>query len=129
MLAHESPMSQSTRPTPRSGQAPSLLAVTSELPWPLDTGGHLRTFHLLRTLAGRFRVRLVTAVTVGQDEGVEILRRHGVAAFPASVAPRNLVGEALRVTAAAAKREPYVLYRRHDRSAVRAGLREQIERE
>ena len=26
---------------------PSVLAVTSELPWPLNTGGHLRTFHLL----------------------------------------------------------------------------------
>ena len=26
----------------------SILAVTSELPWPLNTGGHLRTFHILR---------------------------------------------------------------------------------
>ena len=38
---------------------PSVLAVTSEVPWPLNSGGHLRTFHLLRTLARRFDVRLV----------------------------------------------------------------------
>jgi len=38
-----------------------VLAVTSEAPWPLDSGGHLRTFHLLRALSEAFDVRLVTA--------------------------------------------------------------------
>ena len=35
---------------------PSILAITSELPWPLDRGGHLRSFHLLRGLAAEFDV-------------------------------------------------------------------------
>ena len=32
---------------------PSVLVITSELPWPLNTGGHLRTFHLMQALAAR----------------------------------------------------------------------------
>ena len=47
--------------TPLTGV--SLVAVTSQIPWPLDRGGHLRTFHLLKALAQAFRVRLVTTVS------------------------------------------------------------------
>jgi glycosyltransferase involved in cell wall biosynthesis len=100
----------------------SVLAVTSELPWPLDTGGHLRTFHLLRALARSFDVRLVVAVQRGQGEAVAALEANGVRVRPALVQPRLFLGEALRVAAAAARGEPYVLYRRHDRGAVRATL-------
>ena len=48
---------------------PSVLAVTSEVPWPLNSGGHLRTFHLLRTLAQRFDVRLVVPTRGGDEAG------------------------------------------------------------
>ncbi len=109
--------------------APSVLAVTSELPWPLDTGGHLRTFYLLRAVARRFRLRLVAPVAAGQEEHADELRRHGIQVCPAFVAPRKPWREALRALASAARREPYVLYRRHDRAAVRAELRRQCRAE
>jgi glycosyltransferase involved in cell wall biosynthesis len=110
---------------PADGVA-SVLAVTSELPWPLDTGGHLRTFHLLRALAGRFRVRLVAAAPAGQDEAIAALQAQGIVVRPAIVAPRARWREALRAGAAAVRGEPYVFYRRHDRRAVRAALRAEV---
>src|SRR5690242_17965606 len=105
-----------------AGQVPSVLAVTSELPWPLNTGGHLRTFHLLQALARRLRVRLVTPVQAGEEEALEVLSVCGFAVTPASVGPRVGWREGLRALAAASRREPYVLYRRHDRRAVREAL-------
>lgn len=118
-------------PLPGGGasRAPSLLAITSELPWPLDTGGHLRTFHLLRALARRFRVRLVVPVTEGQRAAVEALGGHGIAVVPVRVGPRVVWREAVRGLAAAARGEPYVLFRRHDRPAVWAALRREAGRE
>jgi polysaccharide biosynthesis protein PslH len=108
---------------------PSILAITSEPPWPLNTGGHLRTFHLLRALARRFHIRLVTAATVEQGPAIEALRSHQIDIHPATVAPRAGWREVLRATAAAARGEPYVLYRRHDRRAVRAAIRAELVRE
>lgn len=112
-----------------AGSIRSVLATTSELPWPLDTGGHLRTFHLLRALARRFRVRLVVPVRPGQRRAVEVLGAHGIALVPVAVGPRRRGREAIRALAAAARFEPYVLYRRHDQTAVRAALRAAADRE
>ena len=107
-------------------RAPSVLAVTSELPWPLNSGGHLRTFHLLQALARRFRVRLVSPRLSGEESRVEALGQIGIAVCPSEIGPRALWREGLRAAAAAARREPYVLYRRHDRRAVRAEMMRQI---
>ncbi len=108
---------------------PSLLAVTSQLPWPLDSGGHLRTFHLLRALAERGRVRLVAGVPRGEDAMVEPVRQAGIDVIPAPLAERRPWSEASRMAGAFARREPYVFYRRHDRQAVRVALTEAIARE
>jgi len=37
-----------------------LLFVSQQAPWPLDSGGNLRTYHLLRAMSERFDVTLVT---------------------------------------------------------------------
>lgn len=107
----------------------SILAVTSELPWPLNSGGHLRTFYLLRYLARNHRVRLVTAVAEGQHGGIEELTDQGIEVHAARVGPRIAWREGLRAAAAAVRREPYVLYRRHDRKVVRSTVREELLRE
>jgi polysaccharide biosynthesis protein PslH len=107
-------------------RAVSVLAVTSELPWPLNTGGHLRTFHLLSALAERFHVRLVCATLPGQDGSIESLSKTGIQVCPAKTGPRIGWQEGLRAAAAAGRREPYVLYRRHDRAAVRSELERQM---
>jgi glycosyltransferase involved in cell wall biosynthesis len=101
----------------------SVLACTSELPWPLNSGGHLRTYHLLRALARQFRVRLVAPVCGDAGEALAALSAAGIEAHPARVPPRSRWREAIRLGAAALRGEPYVFYRRHDRRAVRHTLR------
>jgi len=100
----------------------SLLAVTSQLPWPLDSGGHLRTFHLLRSLSSHVHVRLVAGVPPGQEGGVQAVRDAGIAVIPAYVSERQPLREGVRLAKAFAAGEPYVFYRRHDRRAVRQAL-------
>ena len=102
---------------------PSVLAVTSELPWPLDRGGHLRTFHLLRALASANRVRLIEPSSDPDEGAVRALRDAGIELRAVRVARRRQATEALRVAHATVAAEPYVLYRRHRWSAVRAALR------
>lgn len=102
---------------------PQLLAITSELPWPLNTGGHLRSCHLLRALSGTFRVRLIVPVPAGESEAIGPLSDHGIEVVPAPVAPRSRWKESLCALQSAARREPYVFYRRHDWAAVRRQLR------
>ena len=108
---------------------PALLAVTSETPLPLDTGGHLRTFHLLRILSTRFDLRLVAPAsrsTAGGD--APALAAAGISPRLVPVAPRTVVGEAVKIAAAAARREPYVFFRRHWRRAVARRIREEAQR-
>lgn len=108
---------------------PSLLAVTSETPLPLDTGGHLRTYHLLRMLSTRFDVRLVAPAsrsTAGGD--APALAAAGISPRLVPVAPRTVFGEAVKIAGAAARREPYVFFRRHWRGAVARRIREEMQR-
>ncbi len=122
------------RPTPSapleaSDRRPAMLAVTSQLPWPLDRGGHLRTFHLLRTLARAFRVRLVTTAScdpLARRDGIAALEERGIEVQAVAISPRRLAREVLRAGTAALHCEPYVLYRRHDQRPVWTALREQF---
>jgi glycosyltransferase involved in cell wall biosynthesis len=109
-----------TRHRPRS-----ILAVTSELPWPLDSGGHLRTFHLLTALARHFHVRLATTAPPNA-EGVEVLERSGVLVRSVPAPTRSWPREACRAAASVARGRPYVLYGRHDRATVRAVIRKEL---
>jgi glycosyltransferase involved in cell wall biosynthesis len=61
----------------------------------------------------------------GNAAAVETLRQNGIDVRPALVAARTPWREAVRAVTAAVSREPYVLYRRHDRRPVRAMLGEQ----
>lgn len=127
----------------RAGDRPSLLAVTSEAPWPLDSGGHLRSYHLLRRLAGGFAVRLVAPSghpRSGQppssgfpsgrspDEARSALHRAGIHARLVAVRARATGSEGIRIGVAAVRREPYVLYARHRHAAIDRAMREEIAR-
>ena len=101
---------------------PSVLAVTSELPWPLDSGGHLRSFHLLRTLTDRFDVRLVVPTSGSDEPGRAALEAAGVSVHLVPVAPRKPLAEALKVVSGLLRREPYVMFGRHRRQAVARAL-------
>src|SRR5262245_9142460 len=105
----------------------SILAITSQIPWPLNCGGHLRSFHLLRAMAARFDVRLATTVTATQADGVAALEQQGIRLCPAWVGNRARWREALRAASAVVIGEPYVLYRRHNRSEMRAVIRKELQ--
>ena len=102
---------------------PSLLAVTSELPWPLSSGGHLRTYHLLVSLARRFDVRLVVPARRDEEDGRTALARAGIAVRTVEIGPRRAIVEACRIAGAAVRRDPYVLYSRHRRHSVLRAVR------
>lgn len=92
---------------------PRVLAATSEPPWPLNSGGHIRSAYLMKALAAATDFRLVCPVPPGQESGVEALRGAGIDVRPATVPGRSKVGELKRLLGAAVRGEPYVMYRRH----------------
>lgn len=112
----------------RDGRS-SLLAITSELPWPLNTGGHLRTYHLLRSLARRFRVRLVTSISAANSRGARELAACGLELRTAVLPAKRRTHEVIKAGRAALVGEPYVLFRRHDHPQVRKLLRDELRRE
>ncbi len=97
----------------------SILSVTSELPWPLDTGGKLRTFHIHRALAEEFHVRLIVPVDCVNQKHVDILLQYGIHVIPVVIGQKNTFSESLKALQSALCRLPYVLYRRHDHAKVR----------
>lgn len=89
-----------------------ILFLTSQLPLPLNTGGHIRSWHVLRGLARRFQVQLVTATSQITDY-YPLLQEIGVS--PTTIAPPNRTWytEGIRVLRAFRARQPYAFYRRH----------------
>ncbi|MBC8291351.1 MAG: hypothetical protein H8E37_13700, partial [Planctomycetes bacterium] len=78
-----------------------VLAITSELPWPLNTGGHIRSFHIFRSLANRFELRVLAGVSSLSDPGIERLRAEGIDVCPVELPDRQLQSEIKRVVNAA----------------------------
>ena len=59
-----------------------LLFVSQQAPWPLDSGGNLRTYHLLRALQERYEVTLLST-----DPGGEAAARLGEVASVVELVP------------------------------------------
>ena len=97
---------------------PKLLAITSEMPWPLNTGGHLRTFHVMKALAAAFEVRLVVPMPDENRDGIEALAAHSIRVIQVPVGPRSRFSEAKRLLGARLRGDAYAMYRRHARSEV-----------
>jgi glycosyltransferase involved in cell wall biosynthesis len=106
----------------------SVLAITSEPPWPLTSGGHIRTFHLLRTIAAATRLRLVCPVQPHQLDLLNPIRAAGIDVRPAMVNARRPDTELRRLVQGTLRREPYVMYRRHAWPEAADVWRREIER-
>ena len=112
---------------PLGSARPCVVAVTSEAPWPLDSGGHLRTYHLLKVLASRMTVRLVAPAPADRVSASELaLSTAGIVPNMVPSRPRTLAGESIKALRAAFDQEPYVLYARHRRPTVIDTLHAQI---
>ncbi|WP_149499015.1 glycosyltransferase family 4 protein [Roseiconus lacunae] len=90
-----------------------ILAVTSELPWPLNSGGHLRSYHLLNSIARFAEIQLVCPGfnNPGLVDSLPGGTRFSV--FQEDVGVRTAVGEFRRAARAQLLCEPYSMYRRH----------------
>jgi polysaccharide biosynthesis protein PslH len=98
----------------------SILAVTSEPPWPLDTGGHLRSYYLLAALAAKFDMRLVTGSSA--PPSLDRLEAAGIRTTCVTLPPHSFARDAAVALGAAAQRQPYVMYSRHKHEAIRQAL-------
>lgn len=120
----------SLRRQPRDSYAPTvrarhrrLIAVTSGLPWPLTSGGHLRSFHLLRALARDLgHVTLVAPVETLEPARIAALQEIGLEVDPIVVGPRTTAGEARRGLRSVLTGRPYAFYHRHYWPALRRRL-------
>ena len=107
----------------RHPQRPLVLAISSEMPWPLNSGGHLRTFHLLRSIAARFRVHLVVPAGTIDAGATEALANHGIRARTAPTPRGTAAGQVMKAAWWAATGQPYVMYGRHYHRALDAYVR------
>jgi hypothetical protein len=103
----------------------SILALTSHLPWPLDRGGHIRSFYLLRELARRFPVRLV-AGSFG-NSNVDALSTAGIDVRAVPLPTVSPVRDLPKVAQAFVQGRPYVCYARHHHREIRTALIEEFE--
>jgi glycosyltransferase involved in cell wall biosynthesis len=110
-----------------SGEAkPDVMVITSEIPWPLNTGGHIRSFHILKALSEQFNVRVIAGAEFTDDPGLPALGRHGIRVIPAFQKKRNPIREFGQVASSLACEEPYVMFNRHKRPAMRQTIRKQL---
>jgi glycosyltransferase involved in cell wall biosynthesis len=111
-------MSVDLREIDRTGPGPPsrrlrVLAVTGQFPWPLDRGGHIRSFHLLRAVARTHDVTLVTRWPTALDAGRIATEELGVRLQGAAIQPVPHWQQARRALECLATGSPYVCYRRH----------------
>lgn len=111
------------------GGALSILAVTSQLPWPLNSGGNIRSYHMLCAMARRFRVRLVVPIIDGNENGIEPFLQQGITVCPVPSGKQTFWREVLKTAGSVLQGLPYVMYKRHERRSVRAAIISEIMRE
>lgn len=106
--------------TTPSDNRPRLLYVTSQMPWPLNSGGHLRSYHILKSLAEEFSICVVTAHDA-DGAGAAALGECGIQCRVVQK-KRGRVGEALHASVCAVLSRPYVMYCRHDYREIREAV-------
>jgi polysaccharide biosynthesis protein PslH len=85
-----------------------VLFITEFLPWPLTSGGRIRTFHILQQLALRHHVTLITQKAAQDSEGEERLRSMVSQLYAVDLKPRSSIKKTLGVAASVVVNEPYV---------------------
>lgn len=105
----------------------TILAITSELPWPLHTGGHIRSYHLMNALAQEFDFHLITPVLSSEKDALETLSQTKINIHDVPMADRNPVFEAWRAGKAVLSGEPYVMFHRHNHAKVRERISKVLE--
>jgi polysaccharide biosynthesis protein PslH len=92
----------------------------------LNSGGHLRTFYIQKSIAKAFENELVVPVRHDEWDHVESLRKEGIQVVPVTVPERSAVTETVRFAKSWARGLPYTLYGRHFHRNVSDILREKM---
>jgi polysaccharide biosynthesis protein PslH len=110
--------------TAPSDDSLSLISVTSELPWPLNTGGKLRTFHIQNALQAAFSNSQLIVPTMSDTTADEAtLREQGIAVQTVPVSRRTWFSEVRRFVRSRMSGTPYAMYGRHRHTALHDHLR------
>lgn len=96
-----------------------VLMVTSRLPWPPTEGHQLRSWHLLRALARRHRVTLLSCLRPEDAAAADRELPPEVAKFAFHPLRQDIVSTAMQLAAGVGGRLPYVVHRYAD-AALRA---------
>lgn len=105
---------------------PRVVAITSEPPWPLNSGGHIRTFHLLRALTKEVDLQLICPVQEHQNKDAAGLKSAGIPLLPIGVPTRTKVSEAIRAARGVVRGQPYAMFARHFWPEVQDGVRRAV---
>jgi glycosyltransferase involved in cell wall biosynthesis len=106
--------------TPDASRRLRVLFITELLPWPVDMGGRIRTYHVLRQAGRRADVTVVGQVPVGRPEAT---REIAALARVLHVIPQQPLNPALRAADAVAcllRGRAYLTAYRHHRRALAA---------
>jgi polysaccharide biosynthesis protein PslH len=114
---------------PQQNQAPRVLVLDEEIPWPANTGKRLRTLNLLTELAKQFSVELLVHANNASTEAVDELRRRSIEVHVASSSVPDKGGLLFlpRIVASLAAGLPYSVYSHYQtgfRKSIDALLRE-----
>src|SRR5439155_24737982 len=85
-----------------------VLFITEFLPWPLNTGGRIRTYHILRQVALRHEVTLATQKSLGDIESEERIRTLVSRLCTVPLIPQSFIRKALAATFSLASPRPYI---------------------
>ena len=115
-------MHQNTKPDNNH----QILVITSEPPWPLNSGGHLRTFHFHNALAKHFNVHIVCPLNRGKTFSMNLPDDAACTIECVTVNDRTLLSETSRILSAQRERVPYSMYKRHLWKPLKARLQQAI---
>jgi glycosyltransferase involved in cell wall biosynthesis len=90
-----------------------LVCLTSGVPWPLNSGGKLRTYHLMESFARHCKTQVVFPVFSEASAQEALGQEFPFTARPVIVPPRTSWAEASRFSRSLVARVPYAFYYRH----------------
>lgn len=90
-----------------------ILFITEFLPWPTNTGGRIRTFHLLRQAAYRHEVVLVTQASPDNTAGYELIQKIAARLYTIPLKERPHAAQALDTAISLTRSLPYISVFRH----------------
>jgi glycosyltransferase involved in cell wall biosynthesis len=101
-----------------------ILFVTEFLPWPLNTGGRIRTYHLLRQASLRHDVTLATQVSMEDTKGREEIQRFITHLSPIELNQRARSLRALGAAISIFNSRPYISVYSHYQQAMAKNIRQ-----